>query len=159
MDWTELDVLEPDPDAEVPGETETNEPVADAPDQESGDSPDDASETDVGDDSSPEDPVDEDLSDNESEDAETDAEESEDTEADDEESDNVESEELPEETTISGNTIIFPEEYNFSGDTDAVVEAIQAQSLYMRAGFVVVAFLLGAVIGLLFVCGFRLRRV
>ncbi len=153
MDWTELDVLEPDPDAEVPGETETNEPVADAPDQESGDSPDDAAETDVGDDSSPEDPVDEDLSDNESEDAETDAEESEDTEADDEESD------LPEETTISGNTIIFPEEYNFSGDTDAVVEAIQAQSLYMRAGFVVVAFLLGAVIGLLFVCGFRLRRV
>ena len=153
MDWTELDVFEPDPDAEVPGETETNEPVADAPDQESGDSPDDAAETDVGDDSSPEDPVDEDLSDNESEDAETDAEESEDTEADDEESD------LPEETTISGNTIIFPEEYNFSGDTDAVVEAIQAQSLYMRAGFVVVAFLLGAVIGLLFVCGFRLRRV
>lgn len=153
MDWTELDVLEPDPDAEVPGETETNEPVADAPDQESGDSPDDAAETDVGDDSSPEDPVGEDLSDNESEDAETDNEESEDTEADDEESD------LPEETTISGNTIIFPEEYDFSGNTDAVVEAIQAQSLYMRAGFVVVAFLLGAVIGLLFVCGFRLRRV
>lgn len=153
MDWTELDVLEPDPDAEVPGETEMNEPVVDAPDQESGDSPDDAAETDVGDDSSPADPVGEDLSDNESEDAETDNEESEDTEADDEESD------LPEETTISGNTIIFPEEYDFSGNTDAVVEAIQAQSLYMRAGFVVVAFLLGAVIGLLFVCGFRLRRV
>lgn len=153
MDWTELDVLEPDPDAEVPEETETNEPVVDAPDQESGDSPDDAAETDVGDDSSPEDPVGEDLSDNESEDAETDDEESEDTEADDEESD------LPEETTISGNTIIFPEEYDFSGDTDAVVEAIQAQSLYMRAGFVVVVFLLGVVIGFLFICGFRLRRV
>ena len=164
MDWTELDVLEPDPDAEVPGETETNEPVVDAPDQESGDSPDDAAETDVGDDSSPEDPVGEDLSDEETDDAEADDEETdadvEETDADAEETDR---DDLPEEASISDNTIIFPEGYDLTssaaGDTAAVVEAIETQTSYICNGFAAVSFLLGVMIGMLFVYGFRIRRV
>lgn len=67
--------------------------------------------------------------------------------------------------TISGNAIIMPEGYDFASfsssaeNEDAVVQAIREQTSYVCAGFTIVSFLLGMIIGCVCVHGFRLRRV
>lgn len=100
-----------------------------------------------------------------------------------EESDESEDEDQPEESdesgidtvsgndivTISGNALIFPEDFDFSllqsssevevGNLDIVVESLENQTnLIFGVGFVSI-FLLGVLIGILFIQGFRIRRV
>lgn len=82
----------------------------------------------------------------------------------------TETHELP--VSVSGNTVIFPEGYGYitagysAGDPGSVVEAldaqtkaVEAQTEAMREGFIAICFLLGAILGILLVQGFRLRRV
>ncbi len=98
---------------------------------------------------------------------------------------NDKTEDLPEETagqdddtvsgndagnviTISGNAVIFPEDFDLSqlgsgesstGDTAAFIDVIKAQTDNTTAGFVCVTFLLGLLSGAVLVSTFRLRRV
>lgn len=77
-----------------------------------------------------------------------------------------------EEETVSGNDIVirgdvvvFPEEYDLSVlesepvDTEVIVQAIEAQSDNMTAGFACTCFMLGVLAGAMIIAGFRLRRV
>lgn len=152
MEWDELELeaAEQDQDEEAPAEQETFEPDADEPDQESGDSLDDAAE---------ETDEETDTEDSDSEEEESDA------EAESEEEKAEDAPQPSEIVTISGNAIIFPEEYDFTAfsssteDTDAVVQAVDEQTNVLRSGFFAVVLLLGIIVGLLFVHGFRLRRV
>lgn len=147
MEWDELELeaAEPDQDEEVPAGQD-----ADEPDQEPGENPDDAAEETVEETDTEDIGSEEEESDTE---AETGEEEAEDP--------------LPpsEIVTISGNAIIFPEEYDLTAfsssteDTDAVVQAVDEQTNVLRSGFFAVVLLLGIIVGLLFVHGFRLRRV
>ena len=81
-------------------------------------------------------------------------------------------EEGQEEETVSGNDIvirgdavIFPEVYDLSmltselADTEAIVQAIEAQNENMTAGVACTCFMLGVLAGAMFIAGFRLRRV
>lgn len=71
--------------------------------------------------------------------------------------------------TISGNAIIFPEDFDLSmlqgssevevGNLDSVVESLENQTNIILAVSVVSIFLLGVLVGILFIQGFRLRRV
>lgn len=105
--------------------------------------------------------------------------ESENTEQDLEESaENIEQEEQlqdsePEQNntlTVSGNVIILPEGYEplemqaetqayASEDVIAIIESLEYQTDIIRGGMVGLAFFLGLIAGILFVHGFRLRRV
>lgn len=66
---------------------------------------------------------------------------------------------------IRGDAVIFPEEYDLSVleseqvDTEAIVQAIEAQSYNMTAGFACTCFMLGVLAGAMIIAGFRLRRV
>ncbi len=68
---------------------------------------------------------------------------------------------------VSGDVIIFPEEYDLSMlggepvdvDTESIVEAVEKQSDIMTAGFTCTCFMLGILAGALVIAGFRLRRV
>ena len=74
--------------------------------------------------------------------------------------------------SVSGNTVIFPEGFEYMaaeysmGDSESVIAAldtqtktIEAQTEAIKEGFAAVCVLLGAVLGVMFVQGFRLRRV
>lgn len=73
--------------------------------------------------------------------------------------------------TISGNAVIFPEDFDFSilqsqgsyeneaVDLDPLVEKLDNQTNLIFGVSAVSVFLLGLIAGLLFVQGFRLRRV
>lgn len=73
--------------------------------------------------------------------------------------------------TISGNAVIFPEDFDFSilqsqgsyeneaVDLDPLVEKLDNQTNLIFCVSAVSVFLLGLIAGLLFVQGFRLRRV
>ncbi|MCM1266811.1 MAG: hypothetical protein NC302_02805 [Bacteroidales bacterium] len=69
------------------------------------------------------------------------------------------------ELVISGDAVIFPEDYDFSAlaadpvDTEPIVQAIEKQNDNMTAGFVCTSFLLGLLAGAMIIAGFRLRRV
>lgn len=152
MEWDELDpeAAQPDQDEAVPEETETEEP-----DQETDDPVEDAAEESG-----------EGTADSDSE--ESDEEEASDLEEDEAGTEDDISEEVEQPAdvvTISGNAIIFPEEYDLASfasspeDTDAVVQAIEEQTMHLQAGLVTVAFFLGMIAGLLFAQCFRLRRV
>lgn len=78
----------------------------------------------------------------------------------------------PEEETVSGNdlivsgdVIVFPEDYDLStlggepADTESIVQAVEKQSDIMTAGFTCTCFMLGILAGALVIAGFRLRRV
>ncbi|MCH5260347.1 MAG: hypothetical protein J1F18_11365 [Lachnospiraceae bacterium] len=109
---------------------------------------------------------------------------SEDLEEDpEEESDDEEAEDQPEESeetsddvmigneivTVSGNVIIFPEDFDYSmfqvnaegevGNYDDLAEMVEDQTTLIYGSSVVIIFLLGIIAGTLFVHGFRLRRV
>lgn len=66
---------------------------------------------------------------------------------------------------VSGDVIVFPEEYDLStlggepADTESIVQAVEAQSDIMTAGFACTCFMLGLLAGAVLVAGFRLRRV
>lgn len=66
---------------------------------------------------------------------------------------------------ISGDLVVFPEGYDFSGsgseapDTEAIVQAIEKQDEILTAGFACTCFLLGMLAGAMIIAGFRLRRV
>lgn len=81
-------------------------------------------------------------------------------------------EEEPEQETVSGNdlvvsgdVIVFPEEYDLStlggepADTESIVQAVEKQSEIMTAGFTCTCFMLGLLAGAVLIAGFRLRRV
>lgn len=71
--------------------------------------------------------------------------------------------------TISGNTLVFPDDFDFSmfesrsevevGNLDTVVESIENQTSFILGVSDVAIFLLGIIAGILLVHGFRLRRV
>lgn len=69
--------------------------------------------------------------------------------------------------TISGNAVIFPEDFDFSmfqvspdGESEnLVVDALETQTNLIFGVSAVVIFLLGVIAGILIVHGFRLRRV
>lgn len=144
-------------------------------------------ETDTGDaavEDMPEDPGSDEGSESVSEEEAISEEESETEEAaSEEEPDPEESEEtgyedpaaLPAETisgndivTISGNAVIFPEDFDLSllggstesstGDSDAIIKAIEAQNDLFYGISAVMVFLLGVIAGILLIHGFRLRR-
>lgn len=70
--------------------------------------------------------------------------------------------------TISGNAMIFPEDFDLSllgggtesstGDPDAVIKAIESQSDLLYGISAAMVFLLGVIAGILLIHGFRLRR-
>lgn len=81
-------------------------------------------------------------------------------------------EEEPDQETVSGNdlvvsgdVIVFPEEYDLSAlggepaDTESIVQAVEKQSDIMTAGFTCTCFMLGLLAGAVLIAGFRLRRV
>lgn len=81
-------------------------------------------------------------------------------------------EEEPDQETVSGNdlvvsgdVIVFPEEYDLSAlggepaDTESIVQAVERQSDIMTAGFTCTCFMLGLLAGAVLIAGFRLRRV
>lgn len=157
MKWDELDLeaAEPDQDEEAPAEQEAVELDADEPDQETDDLVEDAAEESG-----------EGTADSDSEESdEEEASDLEDDEAGTEDDISEEVEQPADVVTISGNAIIFPEEYDLTAfsssteDTDAVVQAVDEQTNVQRSGFFAVVLLLGIIVGLLFVHGFRLRRV
>lgn len=74
--------------------------------------------------------------------------------------------------SVSGNAVIFPEGYGYiaaeysAGDPGTVIEAlevqtkaIEAQTAAMQEGFAAVCAVLGVILGIVLVQGFRLRRV
>lgn len=70
--------------------------------------------------------------------------------------------------SVSGNVIILPEGYEAAApggetfaaeDTVLIVEALEYQTEVIHGGFLGLSFLLGLVIGILLIHGFRLRRV
>ena len=66
---------------------------------------------------------------------------------------------------VSGDVIVFPEDYDLStlggepADTESIVQAVEEQSDIMTAGFTCTCFMLGILAGALVIAGFRLRRV
>ncbi len=93
-------------------------------------------------------------------------------EGQEEETGEEQTEEGQEEETVSGNDIvirgdavIFPEGYDLAmseggqADTEALVQAIEAQNENMTAGFACTCFMLGVLAGAMIIAGFRLRRV
>lgn len=114
------------------------------------------------------------------EDTETEDTEPEETEAEegaepDENPEEEEPEEEPEESeqetvsgndlVVSGDVIIFPEDYDLSTlggeleDAGSIVQAVEKQSDIMTAGFTCTCFMLGLLAGAVLIAGFRLRRV
>lgn len=105
--------------------------------------------------------------------------ESENTEQDPEEpEENIEQEEQLQDSevepvntlTVSGNVIILPEGYEplemqaetqsyASEDITAIIESLEYQTDIIRGGMIGLAFFLGLIAGIMFVHGFRLRRV
>lgn len=72
--------------------------------------------------------------------------------------------------TVSGNVIILPEGYEplemqaetqsyASEDITAIIESLEYQTDIIRGGMIGLAFFLGLIAGIMFVHGFRLRRV
>lgn len=72
--------------------------------------------------------------------------------------------------TVSGNVIILPDSYKpvemqseskayASEDITAIIESLDYQTDIIRGGIVGLVFFLGLIAGILFVHGFRLRRV
>lgn len=71
--------------------------------------------------------------------------------------------------TVSGNVIVFPEDFDFSmfqvnaegevGNYDDLAEMVEDQTTLIYGSSVVIILLLGIIAGTLFVHGFRLRRV
>lgn len=71
--------------------------------------------------------------------------------------------------TVSGNTVIFPEGFDFSmfsgsdpgepASLDALIEAETLQTEVICSASVGIMFLLGLIAGILLIHGFRLRRV
>lgn len=152
MEWDELDLeaVQPGQDEAVPEETETEEP-----DQETDDPVEDAAEESG-----------EETADSNSE--ESDEEEASDLEEDEAGMEEDASEEIQQSSdviTISGNAIIFPEEYDLASfasgteDESVVVQAIEEQTVHLQFGLLTVVFFLGVIAGLLFAQCFRLRRV
>lgn len=116
----------------------------------------------------------EDPQEEESDDTETELTEdrdAEDLEEDLEEDPEEESEDLigNEIVTVSGNVIVFPEDFDFSmfqvnaegevGNYDDLAEMVEDQTTLIYGSSVVIILLLGIIAGTLFVHGFRLRRV
>lgn len=70
---------------------------------------------------------------------------------------------------ISGNAVIFPEDFDYSmfqsstegeiGNYDDLVEVVEYQTNLIFSVSVVISFMLGVIAGILFIHGFRLRRV
>lgn len=71
--------------------------------------------------------------------------------------------------TVSGNIIVFPEDFDYSmfqfnaegevGNYDDLAEMVEDQTTLIYVSSVVIILLLGIIAGTLFVHGFRLRRV
>lgn len=68
--------------------------------------------------------------------------------------------------TVSGNVIVLPDGYEpvelqsyTSEDIAAVIESLEYQTDIIRGGMIGLAFLLGIIVGILLIHGFRLRRV
>lgn len=171
-------------------ESESVDQDVDEPDQGTEEPPDDVTEEtdaeDLGGEETPEEPemdesesVDQDAdeSDQESEESLSDAAEETDDETDTEDLGEEETDaeaEVGEETesaptpseavTISGNTIIFPEEYDLSTflssaeDSVALVQAVDEQTDVLHSGFSATNFLLGLIAGGVLIQSFRLSR-
>lgn len=68
---------------------------------------------------------------------------------------------------IKGDVVVFPEGYEpvmsesegVRADTEAIVQAIEAQNDNMTAGFACTCLMLGVLAGSMIISGFRLRRV
>lgn len=158
---TDHDLEEPADQEEVtvePEETEPEEPDPEEPETEPGESDQEGSaeQEEPSAEEQPEDGTDETVQEPEEEPEEEPAAE----------------EEGPDQETVSGNdlvvsgdVIVFPEEYDLStlggepADTESIVQAVEKQSDIMTAGFTCTCFMLGLLAGAVLIAGFRLRRV
>ncbi len=173
MEWDELDLeaVEPDQDETAAEGTEMEEPdqapadplegAAEESGEETADSDSDgSSEEETGSSGEDEAGAEDDIS----EEVQQPADETEQL-TDETEQPADETEQPADVVTISGNAIIFPEEYALTSlassqeDDSAVVQAVEEQTMHLCSGFAVTVFLLGIIAGLLFVQCFRLRRV
>ena len=155
-------ITEPEPEESEPEEPEPEESEPEEPEQEGPEAEPEEPEQETGE---PEEGAEEEQPEEEPE--ETDAEPEDGTE----EEPAGETED-PEEETVSGNdlvvsgdVIVFPEDYDLStlggepADTESIVQAVEKQSDIMTAGFTCTCFMLGILAGALVITGFRLRRV
>lgn len=92
------------------------------------------------------------------------------TDTSSEESDGEPERETSVDSSVSGNsagengsTVVFPEGFEYSGmsseDAAVLVEALEYQTKVIYSGFIGLAIMVGVTAGILFIYGFRLRRV